>query len=290
MPFCDRHATQRVTVTLFAVLLVGCYGANGGTNGEAGGPRDSGPISSEDFAEALADARCTPVRDCCNSQGFDYDISVCRERFLAMGESVTDAPWAGVEWDPDAARACVDEIWRSGSECTGFNDLTSPCNRLYRGIVPEGEACEGTVECAPIDGQDAQCVLSPSTSETGTCSRGRVDVTKRAQLGEDCRAGCAGDLDSCVYVEYTGTDAICELSDGLVCGEDHKCAPAPRVGEACSSYCELGAYCEYTGSRTCMPRKAEGDACSSDDECADAPCLDNICRLPPPVNAFICGG
>jgi hypothetical protein len=223
-------------LTAFAFFLASCYGASRGENDGVGGPLDSGPISQDDFPEAFADARCTSVKDCCESEGLTYDLSSCRDRSVSM--ATMDAPWDGVEWDPYAARACVDEFSRAGSECVAVNILTSACNRLVRGTVPEGEPCEGSVECATSDGLMAECLVNSLSGGIGTC-------------------------------------ALLAL---------------PRLGESCSFDCELGAYCDYAQSRTCVQTKPAGDACSAQNECASGSCVGGVCEVPPPVNTLTCSG
>jgi hypothetical protein len=114
---------------------------------------------------------------------------------------------------------------------------------------------------------------------------------------------CFGEGDDCGFPEEAGGVGLCrpagDVGDdcsqvpvhlcrtGLDCGDDNRChAPATTplaAGDPCvdASFNLLGlcvdTYCDFFESRTCLPRKSDGEPCSGPEECVALSCVDGLC-------------
>ncbi len=299
-------------VALGACSLAGCKGESStGGGGSGGSTSTAAPIASADYPDAFAKAFCA-IGPCCQREGYAFTQTACESGFeAAIAAEVSNyLAVPGVEFDEDAAGACMQALRAAVIACTDrvlLDAEQTVCVQVFRGTVPEGGSCTANAACAPIPGAG-----EVSCNDKGVCARGNVtglDTTLHAKLGEPCAGTCESNLNgsSC---EGFGTksgaptgDPACYRDDGLYCTDAFVCAALPKVGESCGAHSECSAdtycsggvcvaamasgpcefdeclhtsYCDTT-TNMCTPRKANGAACKQDRECSSGNC-DGVCH------------
>lgn len=166
-------------------------------------------------------------------------------------EDLQSAQRGELSYDANAAGECIDSL---DCHIDERPSASSACDRILRGHVPIGGACERSVECESID---AVC-------GGGT---GRCDATCQpaAEIGESCRyGGCTthdGTLSSiCAPENVCATYVERLVSEGELCGSVLEGTVYTR------SVCANGTECIATNRdepRVCVRLRSEGEPCDS---------------------------
>jgi len=169
--------------------------------------------------------------------------------------------WLNPPVGGDEQRTIFARDQQSGDTCQGISDGFG--GLFYGTCNPHTDyCCFGTADdCGFPDGADALGTCAPAGDLGAACSQVPVRL---------CRTG-------------------------LDCGDDNLChAPADAplgIGDPCvdASFNLLGlcmdAYCDFFESRTCLPRKADGEACGGPEECVGLSCVEGVCGP-----TFLCNG
>ena len=200
-----------------------------------------------------------------------------------------------VEFDPDQARACLQQLERFFNEhpCAGqprtfclwnreipnvrnhpclslpgvAGSLSPACRKVFEGHVPTGESCVTHVEC---EGKDTLCNMEAVSDQCfGVCVAARnTDQWGQKSEGEDCN--------------FLGGD--CDASENLTCeqnmDEDRDplfvCVPVQsrQEGDPCYNdrVCQPNLVCGTCGVQAvCVPKHSRrvGQACHSTSLCKD---------------------
>jgi hypothetical protein len=190
------------------------------------------------FAEECTSGRC--LEPACESQ---CCLGMC-------------APSAGL---PDVGEACT-VVCVDGAYC----GVDSTCHVL----LPAGAACDGMSIC-----DDALYCAGLTTTGSGVC-------TALPHEGEACENACA-ELSSvclggvCQRLGLAGDpcEANTQCSSFYSC-TGGTCGGFPALGDACSTVCEDGAFCD---DATCAAQKPNGEACIASDECSSHYCDRGTC-------------
>jgi len=284
-------------------------GSTGDGGGSGGGTRVEGPIAEADFPDEFVAAACSTMSRCCETSEAQCVLGMNMVISLLL-----PAPGARVEYDEQAAADCLDQLLGLDCEAGGDN---SACQRVYRGTIAPGEACETSLqslasECAAPEGGEAQC-----DPVSGLCV-----ALSRGVAGDSCSRSCEdGPSGPYCYLSGTspeGTSAVCWREDGLSCQQD-QCAPLSEAGAACDSHldcvaglvcaadvcteplplgaaCESGVFGEECGdagfcessSLTCTPKRAGGEQCTFDEECLSDWCDFDTSTCDPAQENDIC--
>jgi hypothetical protein len=274
---------RRTVLAVIGLISTGLLWSCSGKSTEDGdGPVS--PVSEDDFVQAVADAVCGNISDCCAATGIPYDRARC-ETFVL--EELEFNPLPNATWDSVQAGKCVDWFARLASSCSDTRSEENPCRRIYRGTLPEGASCEGSEECADIRGSDAFCAYDDLTG-SGTCTLS-IEPT-RGKAGDACTGTCS--TDSCSGSGTPVEDAsTCYLEDGLVCSfSSFVCMPPPALGEPCNDfYCVAGAYCSSL-DLICRAPKPNGASCLFAEECTGGSCTNSVCVTRTLASTELCSG
>jgi hypothetical protein len=112
----------------------------------------------------------------------------------------------------------------------------------------------GGQSCAEFD-------MSRSPTSPGGCSR---FLTPLVAVGGACSQS------------YECIDGYCKGAVTLPAPMDGTCAAMPAMGQACTSVCAAGLYCDQ-GTATCQPLKADGAMCAAGFECSHGGCATGSC-------------
>jgi hypothetical protein len=247
-----------------------------------------------DYCQPLAQLLCERAATCgCGAvvPSGTLDVEGCEAQWLEQCKSAY-TPIIGLVAAGEAhvlgdrARACVAHIAELTPEC----ELPQAqlitfvlCEPFFASATPLGDSCQAVPLCALGEGAcvEGQCVpRANSGDECGSefecatgfaCLDGQCDTfgtdgdecsaERRCEPPFHCVAGRCGTLRS------AGEDCMVpgDCEQGLVCGEDGKCAM--RASETCSAEDACGHLQECAAPRACAPRVGEGDACTSDRQC-----------------------
>jgi hypothetical protein len=271
-----RRTTRALIGVLVAGLLWSCAGSSTG-----GGDGGTGPVTEGDFVQKAADAICGNLVGCCAAEGIPYDRAGC-EAFVVAELELEPSP--NKTWDSVEAGKCIDWFARIASSCHEAENNDGPCQHVYRGTLPEGAACEDSVECADIRGSVADCMFDDVTL-AGTC--GPVIEATRGRGGDACSRTCG--IGNCYVFGADAGVPVCYLEDGLFCSSLGICVRAPVVGEPCDEfYCARGAYC--SSEVICRALEPDGVPCESSEECAGRNCDDFVCGQGTIASTDLCSG
>ncbi len=197
---------------------------------------------------------------------------------------------------PEAERicsrvCCADEDCADGTICWGNGSGVSLCvtpeavGRSGRGVGTDGEGCDDDDDCGSGVCSGGACVRN--CRREGDCASGRAcRVTTRPTDRLTCQVfGVAGagqsQGGSCATLPCGAGPAYC-LSSTLTCsGPCRTSADCASVGvDYFCGWGQLGN--SNTWVTACLPKRhsgsgATGDPCSSNEECADAACIDDRC-------------
>lgn len=225
-----------------------------------------GKIDHEDLPGEQVDALCDFYVRC----GLAASAELCADLFsdILRGDPNLDAAVenGSVEYDPDAAKECIDAVHDLECGSAFLEDAPSDaCDKVYQGTVADGGACWIDEQCKSGYCQAADCMAECCQ---GTC----VAEPPPAGIGQDCsNSGCVDGAycdfatDTCQPLKQAG--GVCfsdqECAQGLECLGD-TCQAGPAEGAPCiDTECALPLYCE-PASMTCKKLPREGEACDLD--------------------------
>lgn len=229
--------------------------ADAGTDAPSTPPPDAGAGS---FCQKYLDASYSSITTCCPDdlssplvlflQGFSQlGIPQCADRISA---SVAKGR---LTYDAAKEASCLAAVTTTSGECPakglGTPKKSAECELVYRGLVAEGGACDGDLECA-----------------NGLPCQGKVCKKATIASGGDCS-----------YPDGDADPGIFASRPRCIAGEDcigGTCTPPAQEGDDCffDDECANGLYCAGPGfPRTCekIVQQDAGGSCDSDDFCKD---------------------
>lgn len=236
--------TKRWLGALAAVGLCALHAA--GCGGTVETERSTGPVAIEAYQAELGRAVCDQLAGCCQS-GVPLNRDKCRTGFANdVSRWMVSQPEF---YDAVAARKCIDVVASAAATC---------------GVQEQWDAW-ASAECLAL--------IDPRPTQVGD-----LVGFPHTKLGEACDNTCGAT--ACSPWKPPTRDVkprACWLSDGLACGADQTCVPAPQTGDACRWVFECPQYhaCEegrcVVGTRT--------GACSVQTDCyPSSTCVDGQCR------------
>lgn len=173
---------------------------------------------------------------------------------------------------PDGAACMTDDNCVEGTFC-GDTDHTCHTLLAMLGDCEHDNECDYGLACVgATELQKGKCRALPPIGMP-------CPYMRCADVGAVCTNG------TCVAVGLAPTPC----TDGTQCSPFGRCAPngqcaeMPVLGEACTTKCQLGSWCD---NGMCVGLRADGDACNNDDECPEHFCAEgpifDACA-PPPV-------
>jgi hypothetical protein len=263
------------TFLCFVSLLLPAFVACGETDGPQ-------PIARTELAKALAEAVCNNIGPCCRANDIPQDPELCNLKARTTLQVVIDDLMSSgrVRYDPTQAGKCVEAYKAAVIACQSDEFAEESCDGVFIGTQPEGGECTTSEECAP--GPNGRAYCDREDDSPGHCVSDATGAGGHAKLGAPCTTSCSvsGNSVSCVSGGGSGSaSGTCYDSDGLYCDfRTNQCAKPPRIGEACSSSCESGAYCD---SGVCRAKISEGSCRSNFDACADGSYCNNLGQCEP---------
>ena len=270
------------TATLVLLMLASVSSACGGCGG----------IKSEDLPQALADAECKKMYECCTDQEIsDMGSSLfgpinseqdCKDVYGGLfksffGPALRDAIDNGrVEYDKKGAAKCVNSI--DDIQCKNFNDtelsLTDgACSDFLVPLVDEGGTCKQDFECksgsCSGDGNsEGKCFVLPGEGEA---------CANMDEFGGDCADGlnCVDGTCEAPHAEGEQCTISADCQEGLGCDSSGTCATPKEAGEPCQVRADCASRnCadDGNGNTVCGPKKDDGAECSASAECKSGNC------------------
>jgi hypothetical protein len=267
------------------------------------GPKGPGPIPLDGLRDELAGARCEYAVRC----GLLPDKASCD---TAQGDDpetlqlLADAAYGRVEYDPTAARTCV-EATRTQSCSTLLSTKQakeSACAGMFKGTVKESGPCRLAKECAGT----GVCDLSMCDNNASCCLGACQKAPDPVAIGGDCSMGktcvdsayCKKDdmamTETCTARKGNGEDceAVNACKDGLRCdtGGSNKCYVLSQHGAQCNAALKNGAcvqsddYCDSMTSK-CTRLPGDGQPCAEGSKCLPyASCDNGTCKARPDLD------
>lgn len=256
---------------------------------------------SDDSSGNLGAQFCEVFRPCCVKAGMNGSQSTCRSLYGSLP--------AGA-----AAEQCLKDYQEQAKD-PAFCQFELPEPESCKSAFPDdggkkpGESCSSSSDC----GGDGTCDKDLDTGK-GTCAAFVVVGEGAACVGERNGTSSSWSGDA---VNHQIT--LCDYAAGFHC--DTVCKKRPAIGEACTSShdCVDGAYCSKSvcaaqlpagatcsgfsdecndqtycvdSSKTCEPRRPDGEACDLNDQCLSDYCSDGVCKYNPGLGglvlAFLC--
>lgn len=307
--------------TILFLLLLGVVPACGGSTDDPTSSSAAAPIARADFTRLVTEAYCTPMATCCAQAGFPHNRAFCDALMAQAYPAAAVENEAEVDYDPVAARACVDGLSQAMAACVVPDGLPS-CDRVFTGKALDGGSCHAAFSCAPGagrawcraegGGKDAKCVAIQRGARDSPCTG-------------TCKSTGVGDEVACLSFPGVGPAGLtdCYQSDGLRCDEaSRRCVPVAELGGACTegADCALGTECVAgscsappklggsckggaacaegtcnTVTQVCTAKRPDGAACASSSECASGGCNESptktaVCGPRHAAAAVVCGG
>lgn len=151
-----------------------------------------------------------------------------------------------VEYDADAAAACLDAIRERGCTYEDLQRQPEVCDDVFRGRVGRNAPCLSSAECAG----DAVCGFDPACSDDMCCVGACRVFADPIAVGEPCGFGGVG----CVEEAFCATDPV--TFQATVCTKRVKIGGDCSLGEACVD----GAACDGEQCRK-IDLRAPGEPC-----------------------------
>ena len=250
-----------------AALAVVAAGCNASVDGMGSG---SDASATDPAIEAFLAAYCDLFRPCCAAAGYRTDGEVCRAYFRAYLSHLT--------YDAAGGETCIREIKAATSDvCGGERALPRSCDFVvHRADARQrpGEACDDSSGCARSDEGPVACALQSA----GAAYVRKCQIQLHGKVGDQ---PCVGTLKggSTLYPASKLTDVpargyLCEMEEGLRCGDTGACEPLKAVGQPCLTYppeCAQGAYCDGK-THTCLALHPIGSACGDAAAYSSAEC------------------
>lgn len=257
----------------------------------AGGAAVVGCSSDDDDSSGFADRICAVYAPCCAKAGLAGPQSSCRMMYGSVhptDQALADQCLSDMEAQAQDPKFCDFELDEPESCQKAFPDGSG-------GTKQPGETCSEDEDCAG----DAHC--DGFGSEPGKCAVFVVVPEGAACIGEKKGSGKSWSGDP-----QNDQITLCNYNDGLVCNTG-KCAKRAAVGGSCSNasdcvdeaYCKSGAcvarqtagsacsgfgdectldtYC-VDSSKTCEPRRPDGETCTEGDQCLSDYCSKGVCK------------
>jgi hypothetical protein len=278
------------------ILLVGLTGLGLGLGGCS-----SGDDSSDNYASRF----CGLYQPCCAKAGMSGDQAFCK----ALYGSVQPKSKA-------LADQCLKELEALAQEpdfCNFEFQQPASCDKAFPkqgsgGTKAPGSPCTHDSDCAG----DATCETDFNSTQ-GTCAAFVVVGEGAACIGEKNGSSKSwsgssqqNEITLCDYAAGMSCQSqVCKLRataggtctsthgcvDGTYCNND-TCTPQVATGGACTSTygdeCNSAAHCVDT-TKTCEPRRADGESCTTDSECTSDLCSDGVCSYNPGLAGLLLG-
>jgi len=258
--------------------------------------------SWDDCSNEFAARFCALFKPCCAKAGMSGDQSTCKMLY-GSARPTSQA----------AADQCLKDYEALASD-PAFCDFSQPEPESCKKAFPEsssgkqpGAACSGGSDCAG----DSTCDMNWETDQ-GTCAAFVLVPEGAACIGERSKSSSSWSGDP-----KQNQITLCDNDAGLVCSSN-VCKQRSQVGQTCSSSheCVDGAYClgdvcaqQLTAgsacsgmsdecsaethcaavSKTCEPRRADGEACAGDTECLSESCSEGVCKYNPGLAGLALG-
>jgi len=261
---------------LSVVTALSCVGGCGKSQG--GGEQ----IPQSELPSRIASLQCESLAGCCQSSGFAFDTAACKAAVTAdFQEEIGEELQRRVVYDAQAAGDCLAAVGPQVM-CGELEDVSAPaCERIFRGTIPLGQACNSDNECVPVAGQRATCYSADGVAAE-VCTDLSTTNARHGQAGEACFSTCSeGGECGAVVGPAPGPGvpvpamepATCYRDDGLYCSALDGCSPLLDVGETCMDYdsCRGDAFCDFT-TGVCTAPRADGEECTGDSECQSGSC------------------
>jgi hypothetical protein len=225
-------------------------------------------LTPSTYAEAVARSYCGVLGGCCAARAHDFAEEACLERARQARElEATDNSRLYLAFDPEAAAACVDVISTLHDCVVPPREYWEVCLRVYVGIVPLGEPCRLSTECAGAELGETECSSGPDS----TCIP-RQPPPPLPGVGEPCTDLC-GERAYCHQSTFTCTPTL--VSGSCAGPSVNACAPV--------SYCDAP-------TTECLPKTADGEMCEYGGTCLSGGCNDGVCGPPMFVSGSACSG
>lgn len=265
-------------------------------------------ISADLFPSAYAQALCGSLQHCCDENQVALNFATCTEGWKAYVQTLLSGPSELTNYDPRAAKACVDAIrTASGVSCQpvagSISDARATCLGIFVGRKAIGQPCATAAECAPDpSGGRVACEASPNATEGGVLPLSVVIrdlaitspvcvLVPSAEEGAPClidpnsvQSNCGEDLycdpttTTCIQLGTIGASCVAgSCAPGGICATSGtnagKCVPTSALGGACAalSDCDTSSRCDLT-TKTCVAKKEAGESCTDDLECSVGIC------------------
>jgi hypothetical protein len=143
------------------------------------------------------------------------------------------------------------------------------------GSVPLNGDCNEDSDCAPVAGQQIQCLCSPTGTDT------HAQCIALLQAGASCAS-------SSNFQTPCASGLYCEALAGAT---GVSCAAYAQSGQSCATtLCAIGLACDPS-TRLCGPQFAIGAACTTDNDCAGtAVCSTSFVCAAPAATGQSCFG
>lgn len=261
--------------------------------------------SDDDDASDFGPRFCALFKPCCDKAGLPGDQSTCRMLYGSARPT-----------SKSLAEQCLTEyeaLAKDPTFCDFSHDEPESCQKAFpesSGGKKPGESCDNGSDCAG----DSTCDHDFDTDK-GTCAAFVLVAEGAACIGERNGSSSSWSGDP-----QNNQITLCDYQAGLHC-DAGTCKQRSALGQACSSAhdCVDGAYCPSgtcaarltagatcTGdwdecseetycvdsTKTCEPRRADGEACTDSDECQSESCSEGVCKYNPGLAglalAFLC--
>jgi hypothetical protein len=204
-----------------------------------------------------------------------------RAGFDSLSAGVASVKAGRTNYDPAAARACIDAI--VATSCSALaNDgpISEACGRVFTGTLADGARCIGDGECLA----GSFCAPPDASGCDGTCTRGGTlcNDDQHCTGGQLCdedlptatsQGTCVTPVPPGAANQPCGTKHLC--ATGLYCsngGTARTCLPIGGQGATCAGEidaCADGLFCARTsgGTGICLPPAAKGAPCEASGQC-----------------------
>jgi hypothetical protein len=134
------------------------------------------------------------------------------------------------------------------------------------GTVPLNGNCNQDSDCAPVAGQQIQCLCSPTGTDQNAQCIALLQAGASCESASPFQTPCASGLYCGLSAAGTGTAV---------------CVAYAESGQSCATVsCDVGLACQ-PNTQTCGAQFAIGASCTADNDCAGtALCSDLVCTAP----------
>jgi hypothetical protein len=272
---------------------------------------------TDDGRVAFAAAYCEAYRPCCSVLKLLTDTNQCSGVVLAVPPNA--------RFDKTAAADCLSGLAQAtnqGLSCSTSFAEPSSCQQVFvspPGTKAVGAACDGNLDCMPIQGAMVSCLETSQKNEN-------VSFCQSETLGQLGSTPCFGEVENGVVTVGGGNEPtipvqafLCDVDDGLYC-DGTACVALKQPGASCetsdecvrTAYCDLdvnqcaslkgpGAACNWPPiecqagtscgifSLTCDPEVDLGEPCTGPQDCTSGGCANHVCTTPAIQNrAYLC--